>query len=502
MIIIGAYPRNIKDNAHLPLSLLQESIAAFPSEVPLHILPFTVADGDGGFALRDWFIIDSTLGDWDHIEKLASERPIIVDCIYNHISLRHKWAKEFLDKGKGSNRLHVYSFKPNKDVKSPRGGSVFYKHRVLSKDFWTLQTFSPNVLDLDLSDPDVLKEIKRHLAFIASKGIWGVRLDSVAYYGKEFGLSPRHHPDAIKNARNIYCIAESYGLSVIPQLNCDAQGVNYFPASLGYKAPIQDFGFSSALLLTVLTEESTHLFSHLQLTENIRLPILRAPRTHDGILMKTPLFDIAQRKKLIAALHKYQIIPRLIEGEAYEFNCSLPYAFSLNTSIKGMWDRILITVALTSCLSGLCYLYFPVLFGFRPEMDGNEAKKNDPRYLNRLPMSYEFYKNAIRSSCHKRLLVLIKLLVFLRKKLQLEVQSTNDRIEQRGLNGIAIHRYGRRLILIINFSTVSSLELDHNLTKPIAGINLMKNKLGPLGFGIWVYDNEANNLGSPYMGLE
>jgi hypothetical protein len=486
MILIGAYPRSI-DDANAPRSSLKQLfqiVATLPRAVALHVLPFGPSDGDGGFAPRDWFGVDPSLGGWRDIERLGTERRLVVDGIYNHVGVNHDWTQEWISKGQGAERLHVFPFQPTQHILSPRGASVFHPYNIQGKTWWAWQTFSPNAIDVQLGNEVVQSTIDRHLAFLSDRGVSAVRLDSIAYYGKKIGGRQRHHPLGIKYARSIASNARKYGLTVIPQLNCDSWGEQYFPKSLFSNAPLTDFAYSAILALTILTARPEPLIAHIKRVQDRGLSVLRALRTHDGILLKTSLLRASDRHALIKAFAEYHVSPRIVERRRYEFNCSFPYLCSLGTDLAGMWRRIEMTLALTACLPGVCYVYLPLLFGFKPESDGGQQPNSDPRMLNRTAMTSDFVARASSSFEHKRILTNLQLLASIREQYGLERNDESVSLASIGKHGIVVRRANGRVVLIVNLSRERSLRVPTSLGDMSFG-NVVRGRIPPLGFSLW-----------------
>jgi hypothetical protein len=487
MILIGAYPKSINDpNAsRSPLQQLCQLVKTFPRAVALHVLPFGTSDGDGGFASRDWFSVEPSLGDWNDIERLGRQRKLVVDGIYNHVGINHDWSREWISKGQGSERLHVFPFQPTQHVLSPRGASVFHPYNIQGKTWWAWQTFSPNAIDVQLGNGIVQSTVKRHLAFLADHGVSAVRLDSIAYYGKKLGERQRHHPLGIKYARSIALNAQEYGLTLIPQLNCDSWGAKYFPRPMFYNAPLTDFAYSAILALSMLTARPEPLISHIRRVQDMGLSVLRALRTHDGVLLKTSLLRARDRHALIKAFAEYNVPPRIVERRRYEFNCSFPHICSLGTDLNGMWRRIEMTLALTACLPGVCYVYLPILFGFKPEFDGSQEPSSDPRMLNRGAMPTASVARAKLSPEHRSILTNLELLASIREQYSLERNDDDVSLASIGQHGIIVSRASGRVVLVANLSREKSLRVPMSLGDVSFG-NVTKGRIPPLGFSLWL----------------
>jgi sucrose phosphorylase len=461
-MIIGAYPETVIRRQTDPPALhdLHQLSLRLPQTAALHILPFGPSDGDGGFAPRDWFSVDPTFGEWSDICAIARRRRVMVDGIYNHVGLSHPWVEEFLTRGTGAHRLHVFPFRPHDAFKSPRGGSVFRSYNVVGQRWWAWQTFSSCSID--------------------------IRLDGVAYFGKVLGEQQIHHPLAIRYARIISKEAATHGLEVVPQLNCDSNGSGYFPPPHGHTIPLCDYGFSAALALTVITGHASHLVSHLRTTWGLRTPILRALRTHDGILMKPPFFSESHRDALCDAFGRYGVLPRTIEGNQYEFNVSFPYLCSLGTDVCGMWRRLRTSTVLLASLPGWCYIYLPILYGFRPEVDAPATFVADPRFLNRLPIPREFIERAQLSGEHRAMRQLLENCADLRYEHGLDRRHPGDSIDMLGETAVVLRRAGSRLTVIANFSQSSTIVAPEPVGRRIAGSETHHLRVEPLDVGVWV----------------
>ena len=58
MILLGAYPDTFPDHrtGHSIADLNRALTTLVPDNLPLHLLPFTLSSGDGGFAQEDWLV--------------------------------------------------------------------------------------------------------------------------------------------------------------------------------------------------------------------------------------------------------------------------------------------------------------------------------------------------------------------------------------------------------------------------------------------------------------
>jgi sucrose phosphorylase len=400
MILLGAYPNTFpNDRAGNSISDLNKALTALaPADTPLHLLPFTLSSGDGGFAQDDWFTVSPDLGTWDDIRRMAMSRPLMVDVIYNHVGLKHQYARGFFS-GLATAENYLYTYKETgKDIypDSPRGGSVLREYYVDGAAFKIWQTFSDEAFDINLDSPVVEAEIDRHIELLRSVGIWGARMDAPAYYGKTTGSEHRHNENSLRLARRIADKLVRSGMKITAQLDTDKDGTRYFKKSQGYEIPTIDFSYATNLIYSVLRQDATVLADHVKKTLSLPTQPLRAPRNHDGILLRTPSLSEANKEDLLSFAQENEISPLVHNGVAYELNCSLPYLLGVGMGPSEMQRRVSLTMAITIAVPGWCYLYMPYVLGYQPEIYF-KCEENDPRALNRkqIPLShFEAYLNS------------------------------------------------------------------------------------------------------------
>lgn len=455
VLVIGTYPRCFdtyaSDDAS-PLSELPRIFEEFTQEsVGLHVLPCYPSDGDFGFAPRSWFDVDSSLGSWGDLQLLAKKRPLILDGVYNHVGVNHPWARQFLRTGSGSHRLHVYRRHPGVITLSPRGRSVLHRYDVCGREWWAWQTFSHEAIDIQLEDPEVRNEIRRHLAFLKGLGVHTVRLDAAAYYGRNHAAVPRDMPPSIRFVREIAADCENVGLRALAQFDCNDLGI----AALNgiHSGLLQDFAFPPSLITVILSSDVEPLVWHLKRTWNIGVDLVRAPRTHDGIYLRTKNLAPWVRGLLLDRAASLPTSVRTIAGKPYELNDSFPYLCSLGVNEEAMWRRMLMAFALTAVIPGMCYLYFPALLGWVPENKTRESKdaEGDPRYLNRIAMPREHYQFVLSSSYGMLMQNLLQCLVRLQHTFSLHKPLVGDTVRKLEPGVLEIRRGNDDVIGIFNF---------------------------------------------------
>lgn len=389
MVIIGTYAHSANESLSAKESSLTKLYTLLskilPKNVSVHLLPIYPSSGDSGFAPNNWFAFESKFGTLQDVKKLTHNWNIFTDCIYNHVGIEHELVKK-LFKDPDRYRNFFYCFKTNKNLnapKSPRGGSVLKEHFIRGNRWLIWQTFHQNSLDINLENTDVLKMITKHLSFLKKVGFSGVRLDGVSYFGKILSDSEARHSNKSKFlTRMIYDLAKSYNFEVCVQLDSDINGLKYFPQPRYNDIPIVDYSFSALVLYTIVSQDVKPLASHLQNCDS-RL-LIRCLRTHDGILFRSKNLDKEVIHYLINFSLKNDIPVRNIDGTPYELNSSITHLFSLGVGKEVGFQKIKLSLALSSVLYGWTYIYLPLLFNDIPEE--KYSFEDDPRLLNRKPI--------------------------------------------------------------------------------------------------------------------
>lgn len=383
MLIIGSYPDQIQGTVNKLNSLLCEY---FPNGIPLHIMPFQESCGDGGFAINNWYSVNPLFGSWLDIESLSRKRAIIVDGVFNHVGVDHPWFQSLKDCP--SEYKDMFYTNINNGLKSPRGQLADTKINTSDGVMYVRQTHTSKTVDINLENEKVLNEIEQYLEFLKQKGIWGIRLDAVAYYKK--GTSISHNKGAVELANRIADLVINKGFFIIAQVDCDEKGQVFFLDKEHKEIAIYDFSYSAFLCSALISEDPTDLVEHLLKTNSLNRILIRAPRTHDGILLRggnlTP--------KCITTIEKFtefhNIPVRYTQGRIYEINCSLPYLYKkIYDDSSKLW---LMTIVFTGIIKSIAYFYLPYLLGVIPEEFSEDEiiperfSIDDPRTLNRRPI--------------------------------------------------------------------------------------------------------------------
>ena len=163
----------------------------------VHVLPFFPYSSDDGFSVIEYRAVRPELGTWSDLRALNRNFDLMFDLVLNHCSRRSSWFADY-SRGISPGREFFIEVPPDADLSAvvrPRSlpllspATTPYGERRV----WT--TFSPDQVDLDFANPDVLFEFLDILLHYVQNGMRIVRLDAIAYLWKTIGTSCIHLPE-------------------------------------------------------------------------------------------------------------------------------------------------------------------------------------------------------------------------------------------------------------------------------------------------------------------
>jgi Glycosidases len=395
LLIIGAYPKSFIDHtSSSDIRALGEFLdSTMNPSVGVHILPFWMSEGDGGFSLSSWHEMDPKYGTLDDIKLITKQRRVIVDGIYNHVGWHHPIiAKLLQDPGSNSCLIHKLDDKsPPARPLAPRGGSVYRTHSFGDYTWQVWQTFGAELVDVNLSNNEILYQVYDNLKLIASMGVYGVRFDALPYYGKNSNLSPLHNSDGIDAAYLIIQKAHELGLDPILQIDCD-DTLKHYQKLEEFTPTVIDFSFDTYLINALLTEDVSDLKKHLEATQSYpEVRIQRPIRTHDGVLFRSGNQSESFVEKVVGMLRNRNYYLRFTNGTPYECNNSLPFLLGALESSNLYYKKLVLSIVVGILTSDSTYIYLNSLLGDTPEITREFSV--DPRELQRHPISLPLLPN-------------------------------------------------------------------------------------------------------------
>ncbi|WP_372604812.1 alpha-amylase family glycosyl hydrolase, partial [Actibacterium sp.] len=160
--MVITYGNSLVDGQHKPLDLLNDFLNRYLGDTlnAVHILPFFPFTSDDGFAVTDYRSVNSHLGDWADIRRIAGEFKLMSDLVLNHVSSQGTWFNEYLQ-GHAPYDRFFFEARPDDDLSSvvrPRTTPLLREVHTANGVRHVWCTFSHDQVDLDFRNPEVLLE--------------------------------------------------------------------------------------------------------------------------------------------------------------------------------------------------------------------------------------------------------------------------------------------------------------------------------------------------------
>ena len=229
----------------------------------VHVLPFFPFSSDDGFSIIDYRQVREDLGTWDDIAAIAKQFDVMCDLVINHMSSRSEYFQQFLEQ-KAPGKDFVFTVDTTdgyENVVRPRSSPFVtpYETRDGIKQVWT--TFSPDQIDWDFRNPDVLIELIDILLGYCQHGCNFIRLDAIGYLWKKPGTSCIHlnETHAVVQLLNRVLQVTYPEVSVITETNVpNPENLSYF-GQRDEAHLIYNFSLPPLLLNALMRGEAKHL---------------------------------------------------------------------------------------------------------------------------------------------------------------------------------------------------------------------------------------------------
>ena len=229
----------------------------------LHVLPFFPSSSDDGFAVIDYRRVDHRLGGWEDVRRLSERYDIMFDLVINHCSRESLWFVDFIG-GRDPGRNYFITLPEESDTSAvvrPRSTPLVSAVHTYGGIRHVWNTFSEDQIDLDFTNPEVLREFIDILFFYVARGARLIRLDAVAFLWKRLGTNCMSLPETHAVVRVLRLLLE-YARSrvrLITETNVPhAENLSYFGS--GDEAHmIYQFSLSPLLLYSYVFGDSSYL---------------------------------------------------------------------------------------------------------------------------------------------------------------------------------------------------------------------------------------------------
>ena len=229
----------------------------------VHLLPFFPFSSDDGFAIEDYRCVNPVLGEWKHINDIASDYKLMADLVVNHCSSKSRWFEHFV-KNEGEGKDFFFTAFPEDDISQvvrPRTNSLLRPVQTQKGIQYVWCTFSHDQVDLNFKNPQVLVEFIKIIRFYLDNGVRIFRLDAIAFLWKVEGTSCLNLDQTHEIVRLFRTIIERIqpDAIIITETNIPNQeNLSYF-GNANEAHCVYNFSLPPLLLNTFLTENCRYL---------------------------------------------------------------------------------------------------------------------------------------------------------------------------------------------------------------------------------------------------
>ena len=389
----------------------------------VHILPFNPYSSDDGFAVIDYLEVNPQLGDWDDICHIANHFNLMVDLVINHVSSQHQWFHQFLAEEKPGCDYFI-EVNPQEDLSQvirPRSTPLLTEVETKAATKYVWSTFSPDQIDVNFANPDVLIEYLKIIIFYIQLGIKYLRLDAVGYLWKKIGTPCIHLPqthEAIRLIREIIQMLNP-SVSVITETNVpNWENLSYFGNS-NEAHMVYNFSLPPLLLNALMQGKSDHLKTWM-----MRMPPAKKgcayfnfTASHDGIGLRPAegLLTDNEYEALLKTMDQFggKISYRHKSDGShspYEINISWFSAMKGTVAGEDKWqiERFLCSQIIMLGLEGIPAFYIHSLLATDSDLE-NVKNNGHNRAINRHKWNYEKLVSCLKDPHSNQSIVLKKL---------------------------------------------------------------------------------------------
>jgi glycosidase len=370
----------------------------------VHILPFFPSSSDRGFSIIDFSQIDPQVGTWDDIERLSLRFRLMFDGVFNHVSSKSRWFQEFLDGNPDYQDFFVkFSTKQAIDpdhlnlILRPRTTDLLTGFQSLRGPTYVWTTFSPDQIDLNFKNPEVLLQVLKVLLFYVRRGADIIRLDAVTYLWRELGTTCAHLQQThtlVKLFRAILDVVAPQ-VALVTETNVPHRdNISYLGDGSDEAQMVYNFALPPLVLHTFQTGNCTELGEWAVTLNKVAdtATFLNFLDSHDGIGLLGAK-DILTPQQIEAMINRVRehggLISYRTSGDGspspYEMNITWYSALNQEDGTEDpdlQVDRFVASRSIALVLAGVPGIYLPSLIGSRNDLEAI-AKGEEARSINR-----------------------------------------------------------------------------------------------------------------------
>jgi sucrose phosphorylase len=383
----------------------------------IHLLPFFPYSSDRGFSIIDYEEVDPRLGSWDDIEKVGLKYKLMFDGVFNHISAKSKWFQEFLN---GNPKFEDYfiKFSTGKAIPEdyrrlilrPRTSNLLTGFDSLRGRKYVWTTFSPDQIDLNFQNEEVLLRIVEILLLYVRRGADIIRLDAVTYMWCELGTTCALLEESHILVRLFRAVLNVVApqVALITETNVPHEdNISYFGDGSNEAQMVYNFALPPLVLQAFQTEDVRRLSEWAASLDPVSetATYFNFLDSHDGIGL-LPVREILEPDEIDEMIRKAQghgaLISYRVDSDGnespYEINTTWFSALNREDSdepVELQVARFLASRSIALALMGVPGIYLPSLVGSKNDTDAVLAE-GEARSINRAALDEAVLKDRLK----------------------------------------------------------------------------------------------------------
>jgi sucrose phosphorylase len=432
--LVIAYGDSVLTEDEKPLKTLNRFLDKYlrSSISGVHILPFYPFTSDDGFSVLDYSSVNESLGDWSHINTIASNYSLMADLVVNHCSARSPWFENF-KQGRDPGHNFFYTASPEDDLSAvvrPRTNDLLRAVETSTGIQYVWCTFSHDQVDLNFRNPEVLKQFVSIIKQYLDNGVRIFRLDAIAFLWKELGTNCLNLPQTHEMVRLFRTLIEQaqHDAIIITETNIpNRENLSYF-GNADEAHSVYNFSLPPLLVNSLVTGNCVYLKQWIMSMPPARngTTYFNFVASHDGIGLRPAegLLSDSEINILVTTMQGFggHVSWRALDdggSKPYEINISLFDA--LQGTVQGADDlglqRFICAHAVMLALEGIPALYIHSLVGTRNDHQRVENSGHN-RAINRHQWDYQKLETELadQGSSHHQVYNQLKQLLKIRRR--------------------------------------------------------------------------------------
>ncbi|HUV83149.1 MAG TPA: alpha-amylase family glycosyl hydrolase [archaeon] len=392
----------------------------------LHLLPFFPSSSDKGFSIIDFETVDPNLGSWHDIEDLENRYQLMFDGVINHVSSKSRWFSEFLNQNPYYKDF-FFTFNSREELTTeqrslifrPRTSKILTEFQSLKGAVYVWTTFSPDQIDLNFKNPNVLLRVIETLLLYVRHGADIIRLDAVMYLWDEPGTNCIHLEqthEIIKLFRDILNMVAPR-VAIITETNvAHDEIIAYFGNGRDEAQMVYNFALPPLVLHSFYTENTTILSTWAKSLIKISdsATYFNFLDSHDGIglmairdiLGKKDIDYMIERAKKHGGCISYKTAE---DGNAVPYEINITWYSALNPigsdeDIHLQVKRFIASRSIALVIQGVPGIYLHSLFGTRGDQEVVKETQ-DKRAINRTIVDVDSIIESMNDPSSKKSLI-------------------------------------------------------------------------------------------------